>query len=788
MKPSPPDDLSNLSMLELFGAETETQTAILTRGLLELEKPSSPATAGPVPPRGMTEMRQKTLDTLMRAAHSLKGAARIVNVPVGVRVAHAMEELGPGEADVLLRGVDLLVSISASLRSPASRDGTRTTTEWERQHAGQVEAFLNSVGAYLHGPGGTELGGARENLEHGLDVSLASAALSPLQTSTQTVETVPAERDGRMLRLTAENLNRLLALAGETLVESRWLRPFHESMQRLKRMQGELEHTLEDLRQSVDPAKRENLPEFSRDRLNKLCHQTAEARQYLAGRLEELDLYDRRTAHLSNRLYLEVLRARMRPFGDGVRRFPRMVRDLARSLGKQVKLEIHGENTQVDRDILERLEAPLNHLLRNAVDHGCETPEQRKRAGKPAEGTIRLEARHSAGMLMIVVADDGAGVDPGRVRRVIADKKLAAPALTEHMSEPELLQFLFLPGFTVRDEVTEISGRGVGLDIVQNMVKSVRGNARVSSEPGRGMRFQLQLPLTLSVLRTLLVEVGGEHYAIPLAQIVSTLKLPRERIESLEGRHHFKLGEEQIGLLAAHQLLDSQQTEPREDDLPVVVLGEPSHGAGRYGLLVDRFLGERELVVQPLDPRLGKVKDISAAALMEDGAPVLIVDVDDVVRSIEKLIAAGALAPQGGITQVAPGFPQSGTRKRKRILAVDDSLTVRELERKLLLSHGYLADVAVDGMEAWNAVRTGAYDLVITDVDMPRMDGIELATLIKRDPQLKSLPVMIVSYKDREEDRLRGLEAGADYYLTKGNFQDDTLLQAVQDLIGEPDT
>ena len=212
--------------------------------------------------------------------------------------------------------------------------------------------------------------------------------------------------------------------------------------------------------------------------------------------------------------------------------------------------------------------------------------------------------------------------------------------------------------------------------------------------------------------------------------------------------------------------------------MPVVVLGDRN---ARYGLVVDRFLGERELVVQPLDARLGKVQDISAAALMEDGSPVLIVDVDDMVRSIEKLVSERAAH------QSPAQRPGTDAGKRKRILAVDDSLTVRELVRKLLVGRGYLADVAVDGMDGWNAVRAGKYDLVITDVDMPRLDGIELAALIKQDPLLKSLPVMIVSYKDREEDRLRGLEAGADYYLTKGSFHDETLLQAVVDLIGEPD-
>jgi two-component system, chemotaxis family, sensor histidine kinase and response regulator WspE len=210
--------------------------------------------------------------------------------------------------------------------------------------------------------------------------------------------------------------------------------------------------------------------------------------------------------------------------------------------------------------------------------------------------------------------------------------------------------------------------------------------------------------------------------------------------------------------------------------LPVIVLGEPGH---TYGLVVDRFLGERELVVHPLDPQLGKVKDIAAGALMEDGSPVLIVDAEDLLRSMDKLVAAGRPSA------VRRGSAATDTRRRKRVLVVDDSLTVRELERKLLGNHGYDVEAAVDGMDGWNAVRTGQFDLVISDIDMPRMDGIELVTLINQDPHLASIPVMIVSYKDRDEDRRRGLEAGAAYYLTKGSFHDETLLNAVVDLIGE---
>jgi len=750
------DDLSNLSMLELFQVEVENQTEVITNGLLTLERD----------PNALSQ-----LEALMRAAHSLKGAARIVNLDLAVHVAHTMEDcfvaaqqgriqLRQPEIDLLFQGIDLLMQIA--------QRPDQNVDAWEAEHGGRIKDFLAELAAVTAGkprptPATTE-------------VANTSSPAAPTPETTTSLVPQRAGVPDRVLRLTAENLNRLLGLAGESLVESRWLRPFADSLLRLKRMQADVAQAMEDMRDSVAASQ---LAAELGDQIAELTERVAECRQFLSDRLVDLDMFDRRSANLSHRLYLEVLQCRMRPFGEGIQAFPRMVRDLARSLGKEVRLEIAGENTHVDRDILDKLEAPLTHLLRNAVDHGCETPEERRRTGKPPAGTIHLEARHRAGMLMITVSDDGPGIDPELLRETIVQKRLINQSTAAKLSETELLEFLLLPGFTMRQTVTEISGRGIGLDIVHNMVKAVRGSIRIATQPGRGMRFQLHLPLTLSVLRTLLVEVAGEPYAIPLSQITRTLKLEQDRVETLEGRHYFTMDKQQVGLLTAHQVLDCGQQQPAHDDLPVVVLGDRN---SRYGVVVDRFLGERELVVQPLDSRLGKIPDISAGSLMEDGSPVLIVDVEDMVASIEKLVSSGRL------DDVRREAIEVSARPIKRILAVDDSLTVRELERKLLSSRGYITDVAVDGRDAWNAVRAGNYDLVITDVDMPRMDGIELATLMKQDARLKSVPVVIVSYKDREEDRLRGLEAGADYYLTKGSFHDETLLQAVLDLIGEADT
>lgn len=776
MSKRPHEDLSGLSMFDLFRVEAESQCAALTDGLLAIE-------------RGETS--PSVLETLMRAAHSIKGAARIINIPAGVRIAHAMEDcfvaaqkgmqqIGRADVDRLLRGVDLLTQI-AKITEPEIPD-------WEKKRTREINAFLNSLlegGDAAPEPkiepppslSATTAPAPSQAPAAALPQPLPSVVPERGEVEPEIVETKPRppanEDTERVLRLNAENLNRLLGLAGESLVEARWIRPFADSMNRLKRMQSDLHETLEGLRESLND---QPLPARASERLHNAVQRVTECHTYLSDRLLELDMFDRRCVQLTHRLYLEALRTRMRPFADGVNRFPRMVRDISRSLGKEVRFEIAGENTQVDRDILERLETPLGHLLRNAIDHGIETPEARMTAGKSREGTIRIEARHAAGMLLVTVSDDGGGIDPERVREAVARRKLLPVGMVGRLTEAELMQFLFLPGFTMKDSVTEISGRGVGLDVVQNMVRSVRGNIRIHTQPRLGTRFILQLPITLSVLRTLLVEVAGEPYALPLAQIVRTHRLRRDQVETIEGHVSFRFNDESIGLLSAQQVLDCGDISTLPAEINIVILGERK---ARYGLVVDKFLGERELVVQPLDARLGKVKDISAAALMEDGSPVLIIDVDDLIRSIEKLISSGRL------TSVRRDSLMPAEQRRKHVLVVDDSLTVRELERKLLLARGYTVEVAVDGMDGWNALRGGTFDLVITDVDMPRVDGVELTTMIKRDPQLRSIPVMIVSYKDREEDRMRGLEAGADYYLTKGSFHDETLLRAVADLIGE---
>jgi two-component system sensor histidine kinase and response regulator WspE len=748
-------DLSQWSMLDLFRMEVEAQAQVLTLGLLALERDPKAA---------------EQLERCMRAAHSLKGAARIVGLGAGVSVTHAMEDcfvaaqqgrmtLHQGHIDELLRGVDLVQQMA--------RTAEEDMNHWEAQRLGEVETFLDALNHVAAGPAvACEVGVAQVNTE---------PRGQPREGHPETIlgEETGEGAQGGVLKVTAENLNRLLGLAGESLVESRSFKSFAGSLLRLKQFQYDLLRALDRLREQLP---QQALSEHAQAALAEARRRALECQQFLAQRLVEIDTFDRRAAHLSHRLYDGALACHMRPFADGVQAFPRMARDLARTLSKQVRLDMTGQDTQVDRNILERLEAPLGHLLRNALDHGVESPEERLAAGKSAEAVVSIEARHSAGRLQVTVADDGRGIDLERLRATVIERKLSNAETAAQLNEAELLEFLFLPGFSMKEAVTDISGRGVGLDVVQNVLKQIRGTVRIVTRRGQGTRFQLELPLTLSVARTLLVKVGTEAYAVPLAYIRHALKVAQGDIKLLEGRAHFNLDGRSIGLVTAHQLLGLAPPRDGADLLAVIVLGDATHV---YGLIVDGFLGERELVVQALDPRLGKIKDVAAGALMEDGSPALILDVEDVIRSIEKLVSAGSLHG------VAPDASAAALLKRKRVLVVEDSFTVRELERKLLVNSGFEVEVAVDGMDGWNAARTSHFDLVITDVDMPRMDGIELVTLIKKDPHVKSLPVMIVSYKDRPEDRRRGLDAGADYYLAKGSFHDEALLHAVVDLIGE---
>lgn len=770
-KPAPAKkvmDLADMSMLELFRVEADSQTNLLSEGLLNLEDEAGSPDA---------------IEPLMRAAHSVKGAARMVGIDDVVRVAHVMEDslvaaqegkilLTSDDIDILLNSVDLIKNVSVL--------DDQALSDWFSQNQNVIDEHVAALQSILTGE--------KENRKPLQKTEINAAEATPATTEpAQTTEKVApatqqktatpasqAKAKEQVIRVSADKLTRMMGLAGELMVESRWLEPFAGSLLQLKRRQSEVLMALDGVRDALTGVE---LPERAMNFLVSAQRKALECRLTLSDRISDLDSFDRRASNLSGDLHREVIASRMRPFSDSANGFKRMVRDIAKSINKKVKFEIEGLDTAVDREVLEKIEAPLNHLLRNALDHGIETAEERALTDKPEIATITLSAVHMAGMLSIQIKDNGRGVPLEKLRAKVVKKGLVSEEMADGLSDEELLEFLFLPNFSTKDQVTELSGRGVGLDVVQDIMKEMRGTVRASSVFGEGTTFQMLLPLTLSVISALLVDVVGDSYAFPLSRVDRILSVPHTEIEIMEGRQYIRVGDELVGLVSAQQVFSQgDRIQAEDEDVYIVVISDRTN---KYGVVVDRFLGQRELAVQSLDERLGKVPDINAGATLEDGTPTLIIDVEDMVRSIDFLIKGGRLHSVSSLHVVA------ANKHAKRILVVDDSITVREVERNLLKSRGYEVDVAVDGMDGWNAVRGGQYDLVVSDVDMPRMDGFELVSLIKNEPRLGKLPVMIVSYKDRPEDRARGLEVGADYYLTKGSFHDETLIEAVIDLIGE---
>ena len=731
MSSSDGNDLSQFSMLDLFRMEAEGQTQILTDGLLAFER------AG-----------DASVEPMMRAAHSIKGAAAIVGLDMVVQLAHGMEDafisaqagrlnLTPNRVDALLAGVDLILQ--------CSRLTDAGVQPWMAANAAMIKKTMDAVIgiAFLPEPIAPPPPPAPSSARPAAALAaLASAAApQPADAPPATVSSgsdeppllaaqnaagaaasddaqAPAGHAPAAIKAT-QNFDELLSLASESRINAHQLHPMIQALQRFKRNQASLFTVLEDLHEAIssnssgDPSLKEK---------SLLAIQKSQPlKQFMLEHIADIENYERRLLTVSQNMVDEVLAMRMRPFRDGVQHFPRMVRDLARNLGKNVVLSIVGEDTLVDRDILAKIESPLNHMLRNAVDHGMETPEQRTRSGKPPCGTITLEARHRAGMLNIEISDDGRGVDIEKIRRTVVERKMSTPQMAAAMSQAELMEFLFLPAFSLKEEITEISGRGVGLDIVHDTIRDQNGTVRIESELGKGFRTSITLPLTQSIVRALVVDIKGEAYAVPIVKVERVLTVDQSQIHTLENKQFFDHNGEHLGLVPASQVLELGDME-NGGELPIVVIGT---GARRYALVVDKIRGEESLAVQAIDPIFGKMRDISAAALLDDGEPVLILDVPDLLLSIEKLLN------EGGLHQLARS-DLAERRRMKRILVVDDSLTVREMERKLLTGRGFEVDIAIDGIDGWNVVRSGDYDLVITDVDMPRMDGIELVTLIDR--------------------------------------------------------
>lgn len=636
------------------------------------------------------------IDQLFRDAHSIKGNAGMVGFAAASKVAGAMEEV----LDRARRAGTLDPALTAPLLKAA--DAVRAVVDGDEAAGERAIAELREDAPPAEP--------ASEPVAHERPPPPAPAPPppTPQPAAPDPAPAAPAQAPAapaRTLRVAADRVDRLLDAVGETVLHRR----------RLEHMLGTA---------------------------------SLEADQLLREEMDHGDV-------LLDELQDAVVRMRTLPLSSIVGGFPRAVRDIAVTAGREVRLELSGVETQLDRVILDGISETIVHLLRNAVSHGIEPPEERVAQGKPREGLIELSAQGRGDRVAVTVADDGRGVSP--------------ELLAEAEREGALVDVLARAGFSTAQSVDELSGRGVGLDAVKRHVESLGGALDVWSEPGRGTAVTLWLPLTLSLLHLLLFERGGQVYGLPLASVVEAV-VP-DSVSTLGGAASIELRGESVPLADLAAVVGAQAPALPER-APVVVVASTSN---RRALSVDRMTGEQETVVKPLGTMLSGVPGYLGAAILPDGTAALVLDPAYVAR-------AGATRRPVAGARSAPATAPGASPEPPRLLVVDDQFTVRELQRSILEAAGYPVEIAKDGREALDRVRQGGIDLVLTDLEMPEMTGLELLTAIRQVPETASLPVVIITSRGDEEDRRRGAEAGADAYVVKSEFDQQALLDIVRRL------
>jgi two-component system chemotaxis sensor kinase CheA len=466
-----------------------------------------------------------------------------------------------------------------------------------------------------------------------------------------------------------------------------------------------------------------------------------------------------------NVLQDRAMRTRMVPIATITDKLQRAVRDLSRAQGKDIRWDVVGGSTELDRGVLNQLSDSLLHLVRNAVDHGVESPGQRAEAGKSSQATICLNAMQLGSEVIIAVTDDGNGIDVNQVSKQAANQGID----TDGMSEEEVLQLIFRSGVSTTAYVTDVSGRGVGLDVVRTNVEAARGRVEVRSQPGVGTEFRIIVPITLAVLRCLLVESGGQRFALPFHRVVLSLAPEPSSELHAEGRPVVLVDQHPVPVCSLTATLGKADCEPSHG--PIVVLAD---AARRHAFQVDRLVGQRDVVLKGLSRLLPNLPTVAGASVEPDGSILLVLDPPGLIER----------ARQAGRAVVTPRPVVRSEPPRRRVLVVDDALTVRELQRNILERAGFEVRVAIDGNEAMLKLSEEVSDLILTDIEMPNMDGFALTEAVRAHPALANIPVLILSSRSSDSDRQRGLDSGADGYIVKSGFDEGSLLTAVNRLIG----
>jgi two-component system chemotaxis sensor kinase CheA len=683
-------------------------------------------------------------------AHTLKGSSGMVGLEVMEELAHSMEELlddvRDGTRDVTAEMIDLLLLCNDKIEEILDIVARKEPVQVRVGHLlDGLDGFRAGEDVDLNAIRDAEASGSEEsNDEDQEDDSDASAV-------TETI------------RVGTNKLDRVINLVGELTINKQ---QFDNSITDIDQIEREVSRLVDSADQLVNK--------------NDLDTDLVEELRLIHGAIRDLnqdvEQASKEISRVNTNLQDAVMQTRMVPVAQLFQKFPRQVRDLARTEGKEVDFETRGDDTEMDKTVIEKIGDPLMHIIRNAIDHGIESPEERKRKGKPEEGKLVIEAGYEGDLAVIEIRDDGQGIHPDAVKQKAIENGVITENEASELSDQEAQELVFEPGFSTTDEVTETSGRGVGMDVVRSNITDLNGQVELDSTVGEGSTFTIKLPLTLAIVQVLQVRCGQEQLALPLSSIRETLRISTDRIDQIGQQEVFELRGSTLTLLRLSDVLQLPSRRRNHQDIYPVIVAE--WGDRQVGILVDEMLEKQEVVIKDLGSVLNNVPFNSGATITGDGRVVLIVDLGRIVQQSEELSSetARVTADSGSQTKSADG-------NRARILVVDDSATARTMITDALEQEGYEVEEAKDGREALDIVEEDdSFDLISTDIKMPHVEGYEFVRELRTMEDYRHTSVVMVSSRDTRIDKMRGFEVGADDYLEKP-FNAEEALDIFEELL-----
>ncbi len=731
------------------------------------------------------------LNRIFRVAHTVKGASSFLNFDILSRLTHHMENLlnmaRHGELqitsdvmDVILESIDLMKEILGFIRDNGNDSGFEIEACVARldEVANSKGASSSTAAAAPSEPVVEKAPEPQEPVESD-EEEIDYSNLSDAEVEAE-IERLLAERQAQDAKKRAEKKAEEPEQAPKEQAPAKVTTPAKATSTAVKKVEKDDSNSGSAIEQTirVDVKRLDHLMNLigelvlGKNRLIKI-NDDVEERYEGEAFLEELNQVVSIVSLVTTDLQIAVMKTRMLPIGKVFNKFPRMIRDLSRELDKKIELVITGEETELDKSIVEVIGDPLVHIIRNSCDHGIESLAERVDQGKDETGVVQLKAYHEGNHIVIQIIDDGKGLDADRLKEISIDKGVISEKEADLMSDKEAFGLIFRPGFSTAKQVTSVSGRGVGMDVVKTNIEKLNGLIDIDSELGHGTSIKLKIPLTLAIIQALLVGVQEEYYAIPLASVLETVRISKDEIYSVEGRSVMRLRNEVLSLVHIGDIFEVERVFDNSEHAYVVVLGLAE---SKIGLIVDSLVGQEEIVIKSLGEYLKGIEGIAGATIRGDGGVTLIVDVAALMQMAKSVKSTVGQEGDGKAVSREKNSPEDYV-----VLIIDDSKTDRNIMRKSLEPMGITLLEAADGVEALNMLKQGDqhFDAMLVDIEMPRMDGYTLAAEIKKYNKYKNLPLIAVTSRTGKADRMRGVESGMIEYITKP-YSPDYLMSVVK--------